>query len=52
MEKFKKKTRKAINEWHRKLPSLNLMIDNIKLVTQFLDLVEESRDLTVQEWNF
>lgn len=29
----------------------NLFIENIKLIIQFLDLVEETRDLTLQEWN-
>lgn len=48
MARFKR-TRKAIKEWHMNLPNLNKVIDNIKLVAQFLDLVEENRDLTVQE---
>lgn len=32
--------------------NLALLIDNIKMTTQFLDFIEESRHLTVQEWNF
>ena len=28
------------------------MIDKVELIIQLMDFIEESRDLTIQEWNF
>ena len=47
-----KSLRKAIKDWQRSLSPLKNTITNIKLVTQFLDLIEEFRDLNLEEWNF
>jgi hypothetical protein len=47
-----KSLRKAIKDWQRSFSSLKNTITNIKLVTQFLDLIEEFRDLSLEEWNF
>jgi hypothetical protein len=51
MAKFKR-ARKAIQGWYKSLPNLAKLIDKVKLVIQLLYFIEESRDLTVQEWNF
>jgi hypothetical protein len=51
MAKFKR-ARKAIQVWCKSLPNLAKMIDKVKFVIQLLDFIEESRDLTIQEWNF
>jgi hypothetical protein len=51
MTKFKR-ARKAIKGWYKSLPNLAKLIDKVKLVIQLLDFIEESRDLTIQEWNF
>jgi hypothetical protein len=51
MAKFKR-ARKAIHVWCKSLPNLAKLIDKVKLVIQLLDFIEESRDLTIQEWNF
>jgi hypothetical protein len=50
MAKFKR-ARKALSKWQKQLPKLANTIDNIKLIIQFIDLIEETRDLTVQELN-
>jgi thymidylate synthase len=47
-----KATRKHLKDWQKSIPKLATTIDNIKLVIQFLDLIEESRDLQIHEWNF
>jgi hypothetical protein len=51
MAKFER-ARKVLKQWHRNLPIISSSIENIKLIIQFLDIVEEMRDLTLQEWNF
>lgn len=50
MAKFKR-ARKALSQWYKQLPKLANTIGNIKIIIQFMDLIEETRDLTVQEWN-
>lgn len=50
-EKFER-AGKVLKQWHRNLPIMSSSIENIKLIIQFLDIVEEMRDLTLQEWNF
>jgi hypothetical protein len=47
-----KRARKVIQVWHKSLPNLAKVIDKVKMVIQLLDFIEESRDLTIQEWNF
>jgi hypothetical protein len=47
-----KRARKAIQVWCKSLPNLAKLIDKVKLVIQLLDFIEDSRDLTIQEWNF
>jgi hypothetical protein len=51
MAKFKR-ARKAIHVWCKSLPNLAKLIDKVKLLIQLLDFIKESRDLTIQEWNF
>lgn len=38
--------------WHKKLPKLATTIENIKLSIQFMDIIEETSNLIMQEWNF
>jgi hypothetical protein len=45
-------TRKHLKEWQMGLPKLDQTIDNTKLIILFIDVIEEHRDLEVQEWNF
>jgi hypothetical protein len=45
-------SRKCLNDWQKNLPKLAETIENIKLANQFIDLIEEHRDLEIQEWNF
>ena len=47
-----KSLRKALREKQASMVNLKSMISNIKLIILFLDLIEESRDLSLQEWNF
>jgi hypothetical protein len=47
-----KEARKYLKDWQRNIPRLSATIDNIKLVIQFLDMIEECRDMGIQEWNF
>jgi hypothetical protein len=47
-----KATRKTLKDWQKDLPKLSTTIENTKLVIQFIDLMEEHRDLEIQEWNF
>jgi hypothetical protein len=51
MAKFKR-ARKHIHVWCKSLPNLTKFIGKVKMVVQLLDFIEESRDLTIQEWNF
>lgn len=51
MAKFER-ARKVLKQWHRNLPIISSSIENIKLIIQFLDVVKEMRDITLQEWNF
>jgi hypothetical protein len=47
-----KTTRKYLKDWQKELPRLKKTADNTKLLIQFLDIIEEHRDLEIQEWNF
>jgi hypothetical protein len=51
MAKFKA-TRMALKDWQRSLPSLDKTIGDIKLLIEFLENIEEHRDLSLEEWNF
>jgi hypothetical protein len=41
-----------LKDWHNNIPRLATAIDNTKLVIQFIYMIEENRDLKIQEWNF
>jgi hypothetical protein len=47
-----KTTMLKLKEWHNEIPKLAKTIENTKLVIQLTDMIEECRDLEVQEWNF
>jgi hypothetical protein len=47
-----KASRKHLKDWQKSIPKLGTTIDNTKLVIQFLDLIEERRDLEIHEWSF
>jgi hypothetical protein len=47
-----KTSRKCLKDRQKSIPKLATTIDNTKLVIQFQDLIEESRDLEIHEWNF
>ena len=47
-----KATRKALKDWQRSLPRIDKTIRDIKLLIEFLDNIEEHRDLSLEEWNF
>jgi hypothetical protein len=36
----------------RHISNLNTTISNNRVTLSFLDMIEESRDLTLEEWNF
>jgi hypothetical protein len=38
-----------LKDWQRNIPRLAATIENIKLIIQFLDMIEEYRDLEIQE---
>jgi hypothetical protein len=42
-----KATRKCLKEWQKGLPNLAKTIENSKLIIQFIDLIEEHRDLEI-----
>jgi len=47
-----KALRSALRSWQAQLSNLKITIANVKLVISFLDIIEEWRDLSLQEWNF
>lgn len=47
-----KNIRRIFKEWSKLLPGLAKTIISTKQVISFLDILEESRDLSLQEWNF
>ena len=47
-----KNLRRVIRAWQAQLSNLKANIANVKLVLSFLGLLEEFRDLSLQEWNF
>ena len=47
-----KVTRQVLKKWQNSLPSLKTAIANVKALIQFMEVLGEFRDLTLQEWNF
>lgn len=47
-----KNSRKVVREWRKNLPGLANTIANSKQILMLMDTLEESRDLSLQEWNF
>jgi hypothetical protein len=47
-----KNLRRVLKMWHSQIPNLNSNIVNNKLMLSFLDVLEETRYLSLQEWNF
>lgn len=47
-----KNLRRVLKSWKKLLPSREKTIQNCKDSISFLDMVEEVRDLSLQEWNF
>jgi len=47
-----KNLRKCLKVWKNGISNLKSAIANVKLVLSFILLIEESRDLTIPEWNF
>jgi len=51
MAKFKN-LRRVLKAWQKHISSLSANIDNVKLVLSLMELLEEHRDLSLEEWNF
>jgi hypothetical protein len=47
-----KYTRKVLKEWQRSLPNIDKTVRQIKLLIEFIDIIEEHHDLSIEEWNF
>jgi hypothetical protein len=47
-----KYTRKILKEWLRSLPNIDKIVRQIKLLIEFIDIIEEHYDLLIEEWNF
>jgi hypothetical protein len=47
-----KHTRKTLKEWQRSLPNIDKTVRQIKVLIEFIDIIEEHRDLSIEEWNF
>lgn len=47
-----KNLRRVIKAWKKHLPNLALAIQNSKDTLNFLNIIEEFRDLSLEEWNF
>jgi hypothetical protein len=47
-----KNTRKVLKEWQRSLPKIDKTLGQTKLLIEFIDIIEEHRDLSIEEWNF
>jgi hypothetical protein len=47
-----KTLRKILRRWHSKISNLAKVIENIKVIIFFLDTLEETRDLSLEEGNF
>ena len=51
MAKFKN-LRRVLKEWQKYISSIMANIANVKAVLSVMEILEEHRDLTVEEWNF
>lgn len=51
MARFKN-LRRVLRSWQAHISSLSLLIINVKLLINFMEVLEEYRDLSLQEWNF
>jgi hypothetical protein len=47
-----KNLRRVLNEWKKSISNLKQNISNVKLILSLLNFMEESRDLSLVEWNF
>lgn len=47
-----KNLRRVLKAWQSTVSNLKVIITNVKLVLSFMEVLEECRDLSVQEWNF
>jgi hypothetical protein len=47
-----KNLRRVLGTWQGHISNLNTTISNNRVTLSFLDMIEESRDLTLEEWNF
>jgi len=47
-----KNLRKVLKDWNARTPPLSKLIENAKLILQFLDSIKCFRDLSLIEWNF
>ena len=47
-----KNLRRVVKAWQSHLSNLKENIRNVKLILEFLCMIEEFRDLTLMEWNF
>jgi hypothetical protein len=45
-------TQKVLKEWQRSLLKIDKTVGHIKLLIEFIDIIEEHRDLSIEEWNF
>jgi hypothetical protein len=45
-------TRKALKDWQISLPKIDKTVSDNKLLFEFIDNIEEHRDLSIEEWNF
>jgi hypothetical protein len=44
--------RKVLKDWQRSLPKIDKTVSDTKLLIEFIDNIEEHRDLSIEEWNF
>lgn len=47
-----KNSRKVLKDWQRSLPKIDKTVQHTKLLIEFIDIIEEHRDLSIEEWNF
>jgi hypothetical protein len=47
-----KNSRKVLKDWQRSLPKIDKTVRHTKLLIEFIDIIEEHRDLSIEEWNF
>jgi hypothetical protein len=47
-----KYTRKILKEWQRSLPNIDKTVRQINLLIEFINIIQDHRDLSIEEWNF